>query len=67
MENAIANSETKFGVGGDIPRTGTRTHLDSNLAAAAIRRDEDEIQAITEGMANRRLHKERHRSVQAPD
>jgi pyridoxine 4-dehydrogenase len=33
-----------------IPGTGTRTHLESNLAAAAIRLDEDEIQAITEGI-----------------
>jgi aryl-alcohol dehydrogenase-like predicted oxidoreductase len=33
-----------------IPGTGTRTHLESNLAAAAIRLDEDEIEAITEGI-----------------
>jgi aryl-alcohol dehydrogenase-like predicted oxidoreductase len=30
-----------------IPGTGTRTHLESNLAAAAIRLDPDEMQAIT--------------------
>jgi aryl-alcohol dehydrogenase-like predicted oxidoreductase len=33
-----------------IPGTGTRTHLESNLAAAAVRLDEDEIQAITGGI-----------------
>ena len=30
-----------------IPGTATRTHLDDNLAAAALRLDQDEIQAIT--------------------
>ena len=30
-----------------IPGTGTRTHLEDNLAAAALRLDPDEMQAIT--------------------
>jgi pyridoxine 4-dehydrogenase len=30
-----------------IPGTGTRTHLEDNLAAAALRLDEDEIEAIS--------------------
>ena len=32
-----------------IPGTGTRRHLEDNLAAAALRLDQDEIQAITAG------------------
>jgi aryl-alcohol dehydrogenase-like predicted oxidoreductase len=30
-----------------IPGTATRTHLEDNLAAAALRLDQDELQAIT--------------------
>jgi aryl-alcohol dehydrogenase-like predicted oxidoreductase len=33
-----------------IPGTATRTHLEDNLAAAALRLDEDEIQTITAGV-----------------
>jgi aryl-alcohol dehydrogenase-like predicted oxidoreductase len=34
-----------------IPGTGTRTHLEDNLEAAALRLDQDEIQAITAGVS----------------
>jgi pyridoxine 4-dehydrogenase len=34
-----------------IPGTGTRAHLEDNLAAAALRLDEDEIEAITAGVS----------------
>jgi aryl-alcohol dehydrogenase-like predicted oxidoreductase len=35
-----------------IPGTGTRTHLEDNLAAAALRLDEDEIEAISAAVAS---------------
>jgi pyridoxine 4-dehydrogenase len=34
-----------------IPGTGTRAHLEDNLAAAALRLDEDEMQAIAAGVS----------------
>jgi len=34
-----------------IPGTGTRTHLEDNLAAAELRLDQDEIEAITAGVS----------------
>jgi aryl-alcohol dehydrogenase-like predicted oxidoreductase len=34
-----------------IPGTGTQTHLEDNLAAAALRLDEDEIEAIAAGVS----------------